>query len=158
MSSANTRRNRSAHGSRRARELVGQAERDAGEGGLVVEDVHRLPRGAQVVAGGAVAVATALEVAGEHHRVALAAVLEPRAGEAMREPLVVGGQGGVDALAEQRVAERQLALAGERLSGRTTSTSCSTSFASHAYTVVPAIAPPSSRTNSSPDGVVPWEM
>ena len=81
--------------------------------GLGIEDLDRLLRGAQVVAGGAVAVAAALEVAGEHHCVGLAALLEPVARAAVPQAAVVVGQGRVRALAEQGVAERELALVGE---------------------------------------------
>ena len=48
--------------------------------------MQRLLGGAQVVARGALAVAAALEVAGEHHGIALAVVLQPVAGEPVAEP------------------------------------------------------------------------
>ena len=75
--------------------------------------MERLLRGAQVIGRRAGAIAAALEVPGEHPGIRLPALLEPLAGEAMPEPPVLLGQGGVGALAEQRVAERELALAGK---------------------------------------------
>ena len=52
--------------------------------------------------------AAALEVLGEHHRVALAGALEPLAGEPVAERAVGVGQHRVRGLAHQRVAERVL--------------------------------------------------
>jgi hypothetical protein len=54
----------------------------------------------------------ALEVAGEHHGVGLTVLLEPVAGEAVAEMLVVVAQGGMGAPADQRVPERELPLPG----------------------------------------------
>src|SRR6185312_5939326 len=74
---------------------------------------ERLLGGSPVPAGRAPEVAAGLEVGGEHHGVGLAGALQPLAGQAVAELLVLLGEGGVGGLAHERVAERELLLAGE---------------------------------------------
>ncbi len=62
-----------------------EAEGDAGEHRLQIEDVERLLGRAQVAAGRPRGLAAALEVAGEHHRIRLAALLQPLAREPVPE-------------------------------------------------------------------------
>ncbi|HEX8108077.1 MAG TPA: hypothetical protein VF516_10145, partial [Kofleriaceae bacterium] len=73
------------------RGCTAKAEVSASDRGLEIEDMKRLLCRAQVKFGGASALSSALEVPGQDHGIAFSALLEPLAGAAVREPLIVGG-------------------------------------------------------------------
>src|SRR5262249_20428583 len=83
----------------------------AGERGPPLAGGERLLGGAHEPDRGELGAAAALVMAGEDHRVLLAGLLQPLAGDAVRGLAILVGERGVGALAEERVAKHELLLA-----------------------------------------------